>query len=400
MNRQKKIVIVLCLAGLLLGLSGCNESRAQKKQAMVEQWEKSSAHAQLPAIENLLEQGQIQEAKEALQKCIQTDPQQAMPYVLVGRIHFMEGRDERARESFQKAVELDPQLDQAWHFLGSLAVLEKDYDHAIKYFQGAIDLMPSKVEYILSLCDVYAETDQLDKAMKLIDQGISRQPRNVELLLFRAQICRRNGQVDEAIRIYEQALLMHGNLPQILEPCGYAFITRKQWMAAAEKFNLLIDQYVENDPRYNVTMRSLAMCLFNSEQFGQAFFWYDKLSVIYRDDAEVWLKMAQASLGLDDPKRASYCAVNALKAKPSWPKAYAVLGSARYMQGLYEQSLQAFYKITDDAELGAFAWFMSGRCYQQLGQSRQANAAFEKAEQLDPDNELIASFLKKTIHPL
>jgi cytochrome c-type biogenesis protein CcmH/NrfG len=43
---------------------------------------------------------------------------------------------------------------------------------------------------------------------------------------------------------------------------------------------------------------------------------------------------------------------------------------------------------------------MSGRCYQQLGRNRQANVAFERAEELDPDNELIASFLKKTVHPL
>jgi cytochrome c-type biogenesis protein CcmH/NrfG len=43
---------------------------------------------------------------------------------------------------------------------------------------------------------------------------------------------------------------------------------------------------------------------------------------------------------------------------------------------------------------------MSGRCYQQLGRNRQANIAFERAEKLDPDNQLIVSFLKKTVHPL
>ncbi|MHC4834971.1 MAG: tetratricopeptide repeat protein, partial [Planctomycetota bacterium] len=77
-----------------------------------------------------------------------------------------------------------------------------------------------------------------------------------------------------------------------------------------------------------------------------------------------------------------------------------VLGSAHYMQGLYDQSLKAFYKITDDDELAGFAWFMTGRCYQQLGRSRQANIAFERAEKLDPDNQLIKSFMKKTVHPL
>jgi tetratricopeptide (TPR) repeat protein len=400
MNKQKQIKIILGLVGLLVGLSGCNETHALKKQAMVQQWQQSTASAQLPAIENLLEQGQIQKAKNEIKKCIQADPELPGAYILIGRIHFMEGRYEQARQAFEHAVALDPQLDQGWHFLGSLAVLEKDYALAVSDFQKAIDLMPAKTDYILSISDVYVEMEQFDKAFELIDTGLEKQPQNLEFMLSKARLYQQMGNIDKAIGVYEQARLMHGDQPQILEPCGYAYITQKQWSSAAEKFAQLIKQYPENDPRYSVTMRSLATCLFNSGQYGPCLFWYDKLSVIYRDDAEIWLDMAQASLGLDDPKRASYCAVNALKAKPSWPKAYAVLGSAQYMQGLYEQSLQAFYKITDDSELAAFAWFMSGRCYQQLGQSRQANAAFEKAEKLDPNNELIASFTKKTIHPL
>ncbi|MDH4202509.1 MAG: tetratricopeptide repeat protein [Phycisphaerae bacterium] len=400
MNKQKQMVVTVCLAGLLVGLFGCNESHAQKKQAMVERWEKSTASAQLPAIENLLEQGRVQKAKNELVKCIQADPELPGAYVLVGRIHFIEGRNEQAHRAFEKAVELDPRLDRGWHFLGSLAVLDKDYERALECYQHAVDLMPANAGYVVSLTEIYIEIHQLEKALQTINHALSRQPQNLELMLSKARLLQRIGLPEQAIQLYEQAQVMHGDRPEILEPAGYAYITQSNWERGAEKFERLLNQYDPEDERYYATMRSLASCLFNSEQYASAVFWYDKLSVVYRDDADIWMNMAQASLGLDDPKRASYCAVNALKTKPSWPKAYAVLGSARYMQGLYEQSLQAFYKITDDSELAAFAWFMSGRCYQQLGQNRQANAAFEKAEQLDPNNELIASFMKKTIHPL
>lgn len=400
MNKKTRIAVILYLTGLFLSVSGCNESHAQKKQDMIREWEQTSASKQLPAIEVLIDQGQIEKAKKQLIKCIETNPELPEAYLLIGRIHFHEGRNELARQAFQQALDLDPQMDQAWHFMGSLAVVEKDYDQALECFQKAIDLVPSKTDYILSLCDVYIETDQLERTRTILDEALTRQPQNIELMLSKARIYQREGRTDKAIQIYEQAQLMHGDQPQILEAVGYAYIAQKQWSKAAEKFALLIKLYPESSDQYNLTMRSLAMCLFNSEQYGQALFWYDKLSVVYRDDAEIWLNMAHAALGVNDAKRASYCAVNALKAKPSWPQAYAVLGSARYMQGLYEQSLQAFYKITDNGELGAFAWFMSGRCYQQLGQNRQANSAFEKAEQLDPNNELIASFMKKTIHPL
>ena len=50
--------------------------------------------------------------------------------------------------------------------------------------------------------------------------------------------------------------------------------------------------------------------------------------------------------------------------------------------------------------VAAFAWFMTGRCYRQLGQTVQANSAFDRAEQLDPNNELVTVFLKRTLESL
>jgi len=395
-----KVATGVLLTGLLITAFGCNETHAQKKKAMVQQWEQSSANAQLPAIDDMIEQGRIKEAKQTLIECIQADPKMPQAFVLIGRIHALEGRNDQAREAFEKAVKLDTQSDQAWHFLGALAVLEKDYGQALECYQQALDLMPANADYIISISDVYAETDQLDQAQVVIEKGLSRKPQNLQLLLSKARLHQQTGQPDQAIRVYEQAQIMHGDIPQVLEPAGYAHIAKGNWKLAAEKFERLLDQYNAADERYHVTMRSLARCLFNSEQYASALFWYDKLSVVYRDDADIWMDMAQAALGLDDAKRAAYCANRAIKIKPSCPQAYAMLGSAHYMQGHYDQSLKAFYKITDDDALAGFAWFMSGRCYQQQGRNRQANIAFERAEKLDPDNQLIASFLKKTVHPL
>ena len=98
-------------------------------------------------------------------------------------------------------------------------------------------------------------------------------------------------------------------------------------------------------------------------------------------------------MGSNDPKRAAYCATKALKCDPSNMQGYAVLGSAQYLQGEYGTALETFYKIVDHEELAGFAWFMTARCYQQLGQNIQANAAFEHAENLDPDSELISTFM-------
>jgi len=400
--KMYRVVTGVLLAGLLTAVLGCNETHAEKKKAMVEQWEKSTASAQLPMIENMIEQGRIEEAKKAVTKSIEVDPESPQGYVLIGRIHAIEGRYDQARKAFETAVELDPESDQAWRFLGALATLEKDYEQALEHYKKALELMPANPEYLASIAEIYIEINQLEVALEVLERGLSMQPQNLQLMLLKARVHQQAGQTAQALRVYEQARIIHGDLPEVLEPAGYAYIAQRQYKNAAETFESLLKQYPQDDPRYHVTMRSLASCLFNSEQYGRALYWYDKLSVVYRDDADIRLSMAEAALATDDIPRAVYCATNALKVRPAWPKAYAVLGSAQYRQGCYRDSLNSFYKIADDDELGGFAWFMSGRCYQQLGQTRQANSAFEKAEQLDPENMLVTKYLKKTkmIHPL
>ncbi|MCI0498225.1 MAG: tetratricopeptide repeat protein [Planctomycetales bacterium] len=395
-----KIALWMAVFGTLMAAAGCTETHAQQKQAIENRWGKTTAQANIPQAEELINRGQLEKAKQLLTRCLEADPELTPAYMLMGRIHLAEGQNAPARQAFEKAVRMDPNLDDGWYFLASLAVLEKDYAGAQEFCQKALDLQPANTEYILSLSDICLETGRLDRAQEILDGGLSAQSGNLDLILAKARLYQRSNNRAEALRLYEQVQLTHGAVPQILEPCGYAYMADGQWLQAAEKFDLLLPQYQADPDRYNATMRSLAMSLFNAGRYGQAMVYYDKLSVVFRQDADIWLTMAHAAMGIDDAKRAAYCADQALKYHPSWPKAYAVRGSAQYLLGQYEQALQDFTKITGEDELAGFAWFMTGRCYQQMGQAFQANAAFEKAQQMDPDNELISTFLKGTLDAL
>ena len=400
MKNFKQMVVVVFVLGIVMILAGCNETYAQKKQAMEAHWEKSTAQAKLPMAEDLINRGEIDQAKETLNKCLAAAPEMPRVHLLVGRVHFIEGRTDEARQSFLKSVELDSQLDQGWYSLGTLAILEKDYNLAMEYLQRALQLQPANSDYLVSICELYIEMGQLDQSHDVIQNGLSKQPNNLELLLTMARLHQQSGQMVKAVQVYEQALLIHGQKPQILEPCAYGYMELEQWAKAADKFESLLKQYHQDQEHYNITLRSLAMCSFNAENYGRALTCYDKLSVVYREDPEVWVGMAQSALGLDDTQRSIHCAQKALQYHPSWPRAYAVLGSALYMKGQYEQSLDAFNQIIGDDEFAAFAWFMTGRCYRQLGQTIQANSAFDRAEQLDPNNELVTMFLKRTLKSL
>jgi len=400
MKNLKQIVIVLIAFGIVTLISGCNDVYANKKQAMETHWEKSAANAKVPAIKDLLERGEMGQAKKMLAESLQEYPDLAPLHLLAGRISFIEGLTEQARQDFTQAVELDPTLDEGWNLLGSLDAMDKDNDQALEHYQKALELKPANADYRVSISQIQIELGQTDEAKKTIQEGLARHPRNLDLLLSLAHLHQQLSETEQAIQVYEQAQLMHGDDPRILESCGYAYVASQQWQKAAEKFELLRARYQPQTEQYNVVLRSLAMCSFNAENYGRALTCYDELSVTYRNDPEVWIGMAQAALGLDDMERSVHFAQKALKLQPSWPKAYAVLGSAFYMKGQYEESLDAYRHITGDDDYAAFAWFMTGRCYRQLGQTIQANSAFDRAEQLDPSNELVTTFLKRTLKSL
>lgn len=395
---MNKKCIWLCVipAVLLVCWTGCNDSNyAQKKQAMVENWNGTVLEKKIPLAEQYLERGNISQARQALQECLEIEPENPHVQFLMGRVHFMQEQYPKAKECFQKTVTGNPQQDQAWYYLGLLAVIDKDYPQAIEYYELAYKLVPGQNGYRISYADLLSITGQHDKAQEILEEGLSTHSDDPELLLALAQLKQTAGQLEEACRIYEQAQLLHGAQARILEPCGFTYIALKKWNRAAEKFERLLTLYRDHKEQYNTTLRTLAACCFYSGNYGRALACYDELSIAFREDPEIWLNMAQAALGAEDPARTIYCVNKAIRLNPS-PQAYAVLGSGYYMKKQYSKALEAFSKITGDDELAGFAWFMSGRCHQQLGANIEARLAFERAEEYDPDSELISVLLKKS----
>jgi tetratricopeptide (TPR) repeat protein len=103
--------------------------------------------------------------------------------------------------------------------------------------------------------------------------------------------------------------------------------------------------------------------------------------------------MAQAALAANRIDRAADNAQRALRLKPGWTQAWAVLGAAQYLKGEYTQALRSLAYLRNDDTLGGFGWFMSGRCYSRLGQTAKAQSAYQQAAGCGPNSPLVAHFL-------
>lgn len=382
------------LTGLFL-LCGCSEmAHTQKKQQMVQAWEKSTAQAKVMAVGDLLDRGQMEEAKKVLTECMQADPENPKVLFLVARVHLAEGRTETAREFLQKSLALNEQQDEAWFALGILYQEQKNYEQAQVCTLKALELQPAHIDYILALVHLYTIQDQLDQAQSFVEEKRSLLPYDIELIMAAADLAQRRGQPQEAIRLYKEAAYKHGSNPRLLEALGVCYMGQKQWDQAADVFEKLL-RIQNNSPVQDHVLSWLAYSLLQAGRYGKALTYYDRLSVSRRDDPQMWLEMGQAALGAESPDRAQHCGEKALQLQLDLTDAQVVVGCAMYMKKNYTGAVEVFQKVCRDPEWEAFSWWMAGRCYQQLGQNALARSAFEKASQLQPENPLIQKLMNQ-----
>lgn len=391
---MRQRMIILTVAVVLCGmLAGC-ATQNDKKQAAVEGWEKSGVPARLKTVEDLLERGRLDEAEETLRRCLEADPESARAYFLMGQLHFIENRSDQARLSFTEAVALDASYDAAWYHLGMLFDLDGNTTQAMDAYHTALSLKPAHTDYIVAVAQAYMRTGQIEQARELLEDRLRRQPGNRDMLLTMADLARLTGQPEKTTVYYTRILAGNAKDAEVLEALGYSYVALKDWNRAAETFAKLLT-LVKDDAQSESILETAGLCAFNAGQYVQALRHYDRLSVMRRDDAEVWLKMAQAALGADRVERAAANARQALQLNPLWPQANAVLGSAQYLQGQYDAALRSFAYARSDDEVGGFAWFMTGRCYAQLGEAAKAENAYQRASETRGDSPLITRFLKE-----
>ncbi len=385
MEKCKRILIVMTGLAVLAMCQGCS-SYADKKRAAKMKWEKVSAKARAAVAKDLFKNGRYEEARTTVQQCLASDPELADGHLVMGKLHYLDGRIVAAHNSMTTAVEYDEDLDQAWYWLGEIAQHNKQPATALECYGRAVDLQPVNTDYIIAVVQTYAAQGQYEDALDLLEEKMAMLPGDVRLKVTAADILQRLGKTAQAISAYNRAFLLEPDNIVVAEALAYCYITDEQWDQAVRIFEK-ISTSVDGEKK-TACLQMLALCCMNAGEYGRAVTYYDKLSVSQRDNEEIWLQMAQAALGAGAAKRASTCAARALSLRPGWADAIAVQGCTQYLESDYDAAVETFSRITASRKMGGFAWLMSGRCYQQLGRKDLADIAYAKASSLNPESRL------------
>lgn len=106
-------------------------------------------------------------AINAIQKCIDKQPDNPSFYYELGKNHFDLKQYLEAEQAFQKAVELNPKERWYWNGLYDVYYATKNYPKSIETVKKLIEFDPNMREDLVSL---YMYTSQKDEALKLLNE--------------------------------------------------------------------------------------------------------------------------------------------------------------------------------------------------------------------------------------
>ena len=396
--------LIVAIAAVLAACAGC-QTHEQNKKLAKERWQKASAQIKLALAQQQYGNGQYKEAEKNIRECLDADPQIPQAHLLFGKLLVAQGQTPKASGELQLAVELDENLHEGWYWLGVTAQQFRQTDRAWSHYNKAMTLAPTNVDYILAVAETWNARRQPEEAIKMLRGKMQIMPTQISLKVAAADTLSRLGRNQQAAELYKQAMLLANENSNIAESLGYCYVFDGQWEQAAEIFNELARRFedhttsqkqisAEDKQRKKLYLQTAALCSMKSGRYDQAVNCYGKLTIHERENAEVWVKMGQAALGAGLTRRALMCARKANSLRPGYADAAALMGCAQYADGNYTQAAETFKRITADKNNAAFAWLMTGRCYEQLGELDRADGAYTKALQINPDSEL-GRFLAK-----
>ncbi|CAN1212650.1 hypothetical protein TUMEXPCC7403_20765 [Tumidithrix helvetica PCC 7403] len=155
-----------------------------------------------------LSQGQLEDASHLCELCLETVPDFADAYWLLGDIRNRQGRQSEVMPYKQKALELKPSLipPETHNHLGIVFVKEENLGAAIASFKRAISLKPQYVDAHYNLGNALAEQDLLEEAIACYETVLEIEPTYMNALVNLGTLITKQGKFELAMEYLQRTL--------------------------------------------------------------------------------------------------------------------------------------------------------------------------------------------------
>ena len=169
----------------------------------------------------------MKRAQEMFERAIELDPQFALAYASMARIHFdlylgaAEDRPERYTEApltdaidwANRALEIDPQLPEAHLYLGKCYLALRDYERALPELTIAENSLPNDIVSLEATASIHRYYERWESYVDLNLRIALIDPLNAERQFRVGYLCSWLKRYDEAERFYDRAIALSPDFP-------------------------------------------------------------------------------------------------------------------------------------------------------------------------------------------
>jgi len=308
----------------------------------------------------LLGDGHFLEAVEILNRFKQTAPADPRPYFYSGIALTEAGRLSAAALELGEAVRLGPQRPEYRIFQANVLSRLRQKNHAINALtifdnNGAANQLDSAWLWLLS--EVYSRLERYDDALNTLEILSERTPADPRIEFSRGKVYLEEGETDLALASFQKSIRKSPNNPESYFELGKILYQRNEIAASKRAF----------------------------------------LEAVKRDSqkAEYLLKLGQVCLALDQIEEALRYLKHAEPAGSAHPEILYALGNAYQRSGDRARAVEYRKKYrevslarrqSEDVEREVGKLLKEGEKHLDQGNPAAANAVFEKALRLDPNN--------------
>ena len=166
--------------------------------------------------------GQMQEALDAVEKLTKDYPNAALLFNLSGVCYKAVGQRDAAVKSFERALEIKPDYAEVCYNLGITLRELGQFDDAIKSYEKALTIKHAYPNVHNNLGNILLELSQLDTAADHFEWAVAYQPDFAEAFNNLGITYRALGKPDAAIEHYEKAIALNSDYAQAHNNLGIA----------------------------------------------------------------------------------------------------------------------------------------------------------------------------------
>jgi cellulose synthase operon protein C len=175
-------------------------------------------------VNALLESKQTDRALSFLKTVLDTNPENAEAYVLLGSIRLANGAPDQAINDFKTAIDKQPRDAAGYRALADLYFRQKSYDAAIQTLRAGLNRNPTEVTLHMALATLLEATNDYEAAISEYERVLNLQPSSVIAANNLASLLL-DHRTDKASLAQAQALaarLRQSPVPQFRDTLGWA----------------------------------------------------------------------------------------------------------------------------------------------------------------------------------